>query len=141
MRHTVMDTTYDSTYSRNEMQTLFAMHAAVRPVSKQMVPNQKLVLPFLISRLALWWQRRKQDLAKTGRRIGVRSNVLARNQQEKNPQRAASPLVSHRPAGRRVPGVPAQHDLFAVLDQMGARHTGSGRGNPFADAMNDGYLS
>lgn len=144
MRHPVLDmadsNACDSAYDRNELQTLFAMLAVVHPISKQ-----KAGPSYSTSQLALWWQRRKHGLTRAGRefgqRMGIRGNTLAKNETDKNPQRAASPLMSHRPAGRRAPEVQPQQALFAVLDQMGARHAAARRTNPFSGGENDSHLS
>ena len=161
MRHTVLDiadsTACASPYDRNELQTMYAMMTAARPmheqampkhvISKQALPAKKT--PLSARRLAIWWQRRKLVLGRVGlSRVGLRANNrvdgLTTSKIEKNPQRAASPLMSHCPAersmrlahsGRRAPGVPAQQALFAVLAQMGARHSAARSTNPFSAVL------
>lgn len=137
MRHTAIDTAYD----RNELQTMFAMAGIVRPVSKQHGSRQferkpagwlKPLLP-IAKPLALWWQRRRPGTGSPA--PGLTVKVRDQSLQSQNPQSAASPLMSHRPAGRRVPTVSAQQTLFVVLDQMGARHRAAASGEPLARAF------
>lgn len=126
MRHTALDTDYASDTNRNELHTMFAIMAAVRPVEKSKVQKQKMfnhagLFSHSKSRLVMWWRHQKQGFS------GAKPKMTSNS----NPQRAASPLMSHRPAGRRAPGVQSQQALFAVLDQMGARHTEAQRGDLF----------
>ncbi len=53
------------------------------------------------------------------------------------PRRAASPPVPHCPAGRRAPEGSAQQTLFAVLDQMGARHRAVSKSDALKRALED----
>jgi len=150
MRHTAIDTAY----ARNELQTMFAMTGIVRPVSKQHVSKQpvskqsvglwsgregagwlKPLLPF-VKPLALWWQHKRQPDGKWA--CSASAPELTVKAFSRNPQRAASPLVPHRPTGRtgrRVPTVQTQQTLFAVLDQMGARHRAAISDDPLTRAF------
>lgn len=154
MRHTVLDiaetSNGTSACNRNELQAMFAMMAAVRPmheqaVSKHVASSLEKKSSFSVRRMALWWQRRKQGSSRAALTANLRDNKLTRNEVYKNPQRAAPPLMPHRPlessklsalsgrSGRRAPHVQSQQAFFAVLDQMGARHQEARRSNPFED--------
>lgn len=137
MRHTAIDTAYD----RNELQTMFAMAGIVHPVSKHHGFKRSARKPAgwlrpllpIAKPLALWWQRRRSGTGSPA--SGLTVKVLDQSPQVQNPQSAASPLMSHRPAGRRAPTVSAQQTLFVVLDQMGARHRAASSGEPLARAF------
>lgn len=137
MRHTAIDTAYD----RNELQAMFAMAGIVRPVSKQSVSKQSVSKQFgrkaagwfkpllpITAPLAIWWQRKRQG-------VGSSAPALVVKTPHQNPQGAASPPMSHRPAGRRVSTVSGQQTLFVVLDQMGARHRAAASGDPLTRAF------
>lgn len=156
MKHTVLDiadsTDCTSAYDRNELQALYAMMTVARAVhtqavSKHVANPQNKKSRFSARRMALWWQRRKQGISRVGFSARVRGNSLIEHEGEKNPQRAASSLMSHRPversalpplsgrSGRRAPRVQSQQALFAVLDQMGARHQEARRSNLFEPSL------
>ena len=141
MRHTAIDKAYDC----SELQTIFAMTGIMRPVSKLAIRKpvtQKRSMWFRVwspvaNSFVLWRKRRKQGSScraslKALHGIASGSKIKMRNQ---NPQRAASPLMPHRPAGRRAPAVSAQQTWFVVLDQMGARHRAALCGDPLTSAL------
>ncbi len=111
MRHTALDTAYD----RNQLQTLFVMLAGVR-ASKPMLRQSVEPKP------AAWWHK-----AKAKAKAVARHRNAFGNRYRKNPQCAASPLVSRGPEEWRAPSTDRSEQFFAVLGQMGARHQAAAR--------------
>lgn len=131
------DTSLDTAYNRNQMQTLFVMlngQACARVVAKSQ--------PKRIS----WWRKLQQQVMRQqpagvphkdnsgpfGTAVGYASaqaspRTTSQATPQVNPQCAARSPASHSPAGWRAPSVTngsenSDAQFFALLDQMSARH-------------------
>ncbi len=135
MRHTALDTACENAYEGDELQTMFARVGNVHPVSKPV--RRKMNWSLLANSIARWWQQTKRGSAMPV--TAARGNEFVSKTDSKtwDPRRAVPPLMPRCPAGRRAPTEPAQQTLFAVLDQMGARHRAVGGGGTLIRALEE----